>query len=228
MQLFLVVVFAFLSVAVSFQVSTPTVARRGFFSSSVRMMSDDPKPSTPKPSFDLVPLDKTNIENAAAVTGGILGFVLGGPVFGAILAAITNYVSKKDGDSGDALRGVGKTVIESYNFLGSLNTKYSVTDKVGESVGKAVNSIETESEVLEKVKSAYTKTTSKLSELDKEYDLVGKGKEAIVAAATISDAAIDKTIELNEKYDFVSTAKDAASKAVEKAKEATKEVGKTD
>ncbi len=74
--------------------------------------------------FELVPLEKTNIENSVAVTGGILGFVLGGPVIGLILAAVTSYVAKKDNDSGEALRGIGKTVIESYNFINKLNSKF--------------------------------------------------------------------------------------------------------
>ena len=49
-------------------------------------------------------MDKENIENAAAVTGGILGLVLSGPVGALILAALTNYVVKKENDSGEALR----------------------------------------------------------------------------------------------------------------------------
>ena len=40
----------------------------------------------------LVPVDKVNIENAAAVTSGIFGFFLAGPVVALILAAIANYV----------------------------------------------------------------------------------------------------------------------------------------
>ena len=55
---------------------------------------------------NIVPLEKENIENAAAVTGGFLGFVLAGPVAGLVLAALTNYVVKKDNDTGDILRFV--------------------------------------------------------------------------------------------------------------------------
>ena len=49
---------------------------------------------------DLVPIDKTTIENSVAVTGGVLGFVLGGPVVGLIFAAVTNDVSKKENEPG--------------------------------------------------------------------------------------------------------------------------------
>lgn len=148
---------------------------------------------------ELVPIDKVTIENSAAVTSGLVGFVLGGPVFAVILAAITNYVSKKDNESGVALRGVGKTVIESYNFLTKLNSKYEVTDKIGSSLEKAVSSVDTDTDIVEKVKSTYSSTTSKITELNEQYDLVGKGKEVLVATATLSDSAIDKLLELNAK-----------------------------
>ena len=59
----------------------------------------------------LVPVEKANIENAAAVTGGIVGFALGGPVVALILAAVSNYAVKKDNDAGIALRGFGKVVM---------------------------------------------------------------------------------------------------------------------
>ncbi len=71
-------------------VSTPS-------SSSSLFMSDGE-------NANMVPVDKQNVENAAAVTGGILGFVLAGPVAGLVLAAVSNYVVKKDNDSGEALR----------------------------------------------------------------------------------------------------------------------------
>merc|ERR1711916_178178 len=111
------------------------------------------KPAEKKP-VELVPLDKTNIEAAAAVTGGILGLVLTGPVGAVILAALTNYVVKKENESGEALRGLGKTVVESYNFLNKLNSKYELSDKVSKSVGAAVDSAESESETVGEVKKA--------------------------------------------------------------------------
>lgn len=159
-----------------------------------RMMSEEPTDLVP-----LVPVDRPNVESAAAVTGGILGFVLGGPLFAAILAAVTNYVSKKEGESGEALRGVGKTVVESYNFLTKLNAKYDVTGKVTDSVSKAFASVETESEALQTVKSTINTVSSKVSELNAEYDLVSKGKEIVAATASLTDAAIDKVVELNNK-----------------------------
>mmetsp|Transcript_8118 Transcript_8118/g.11422 ORF Transcript_8118/g.11422 Transcript_8118/m.11422 type:complete len:234 (-) Transcript_8118:181-882(-) len=169
----------------------------------------------------VVPVDKNNVESAAAVTGGILGLVLGGPVLAAIFAAVANYVSKKEGESGEALRGLGKTVVESFNFLTKLNVKYNLTGKVTDTVGKAISSVETESEALQKVKGTYETVTSKITELNEEYDLVSKGKEVIASTAALSDVAIDKVLELNQKYDFVALTKKAAVTAVEKLKEQT-------
>ena len=63
-----------------------------------------PSSPSPAPNTNIVPVDKENIENAAAVTGGILGLVLTGPVGAVVLAALTNYVVKKENDSGEALR----------------------------------------------------------------------------------------------------------------------------
>lgn len=211
-------VLLFISVAYGFRVSRPMtnkyagVQRTDIMRRTMSYSNDE----------NLVPLDKVNIENSAAVTGGILGFVLGGPVFALIFAAVSNYVSKKENESGEAIRGVGKTVIESYNFLNKLNTKYSVTDKIGEAAEKAVGSIESDSDIVDKVKTTYSSTTGKFKELDEQYELVSKGKEVLVASATLSDAAIDKLVELNNKYDFVQTTKKAATDAVDKVKDQTK------
>lgn len=168
---------------------------------------EPPKTETPKTpvkskSFELVPLEKGPIESAASVTGAFLGVVLGGPVLAALFAAIANYVSKQENESGEAIRGVGKTVIESYNYLNKLNFKYDVTGKITGSIDEAFSKAAKDSEALQSVKTTVDSTTSKLSELDKEFGLVSKGKEVLVAAGTLSDAALDKFVELNNKVSF--------------------------
>lgn len=152
-----------------------------------------------KAPVELVPVDKTNVENAAAVTGGILGLVLLGPVGALILSAITNYVVKKDNESGEALRGLGKTVVESYNFLTKLNSKYDITGATVNSLGNVVSSIESENDTVQTVKSTVSTTVQKVDELNKEYDFVAKTKQVASAASVLSDTAIDKVVELNAK-----------------------------
>lgn len=198
----ILIFFCIVAVASSYRVFLPNTRLASMRSGLVRPLrmaeetSHHDKDST---VVALVPLEKTNMENAAAVTGGVLGFVLGGPVFALLLAAVTNYATKKENDSGEALRGVGKTVVESYNFLNKLNAKYQLTNKVGSALDNVISSAASDSDSLDGVKKAYKTTVEKLETLNKEYDLVNKGKEVIVAAATLSDAAIEKAIELNEK-----------------------------
>lgn len=182
--------------------------------SSLRMMSED-KPTS------IVPVDKVNIENAAAFTGGILGLVLGGPLGAIAIGALANYLVKKDDEAGEALRGVGKAVVETFNFLTKVNSKYDVTDKVVSTVSSAVSKVEVKDESLEKVKDTVTGTVSKVQELNSEYDLVGKGAELLNQARSVSDKALEKLDELNTKYDFLKVAKTAVAKAVEKVKETT-------
>jgi len=186
----------------------------------VRLASDS---RDSEPRVDLVPVDKTNTVNAAAVTGGLLGFILGGPLFGLAFAAISNYVAKSENESGEALRGFGKAVVESYNFLNKLNSKYNLTTKASDTVGGIISSAASDNEALEKVKTTYSTAVGKLDELNKEYDLVTKGKEVVVAAATLSDAVIDKALELNSKYDLVGSATKVATTAAEKVTEKVKE-----
>ena len=189
----IILLVACVSVASGFGVAPTRFATR-FSRLSPRLFSEEPSSNT-----DLVPLDKTNIENAAAVTGGIVGFALGGPVVALILAAVSNYVSKKDSDAGTALRGFGKSVIESFNFLTTLNKKYDVTGAVSNTVSKAVTSAEGESEGFEKVSKTVNNTISKIKEINAEFDILGKGKQAAIAAAALSDAALEKVEELNAK-----------------------------
>jgi len=175
-------------------------------------MSDDE-------NTNIVPVDKANIENAAAVTGGFLGFVLAGPLAGVILAAFTNYVVKKDNDSGEALRGIGKTVVESYNYLAKMNAKYGISAKAGEAIGKAIDNAAVENESLQTLKETLDTSTKKVSELNKEFDLVGKAKQLTSTAADLSDKAIDAVDEANTKYDFVKVVKDSTNKAIDAVRE---------
>jgi hypothetical protein len=148
---------------------------------------------------ELVPIEKTTIANAAAVTGGIVGLALGGPIIALFLAAVSNYVVKKDNDAGVALRGFGKVVIESYNYLTTVNNKYDLTSKATESLKSTVSKASSENESLDQVTKTLDSTVTKVSEINKEFDLVTKAKQALVAAGTLSDAAFEKVDELNVK-----------------------------
>jgi len=137
-------------------------------------------------------VQKETVENAAAVTGGVVGFALAGPLGALVFAAISNYVSKKDNDAGVALRGFGKTVIESYNFLTTLNSKYDLTGKASATVKDTVTKVVAENESLDQVTKTLDTTVSKVAEINKEFGLVTKASQALVAAGTLTDAAFEK------------------------------------
>ena len=126
-----------------------------------------------------------------------------------------SQVVKKDAEAGDALKGVGKTVIESYNYLTKLNAKYEITDKIASTISSSIPP----SESLDSVK----KVLSTIDEFNKENDLVAKGKQVAASAATITDYALEKIEELNKKYDFIGIAKKNAATVVDKIKQSQRE-----
>lgn len=176
--------------------------------SLTRLYAEEPSKGT-----EMVPIVKENIESVAGITGGILGLILGGPTVALGLAAVSFYVSKKDNEGGEAIRGIGKAVLESFNYVSKINNKFDLTGKVSGAVSEVVDS--SDSEVVVKAK----EVLSKAKEFDSQYGVVAKSKEAISAASKLSDAAFEKVEDLNAKYDFVEVAKKAAAAAAEKAKE---------
>ena len=187
-----IVILVIATVASAFRAAPRYVVR------SARPLFNEPSSRT-----DLVPVEKANIENAAAVSGGIVGFAIGGPALGLILAALANYASKKEGsDYGVALRGFGKTVIESYNFLITLNNKYDATGAASSKLDNFLTSAEIQSEGFGKFTKTVGSVGTKVQEINGEFDLVGKGKQIVIAASTLSDAALEKLEELNAKVSY--------------------------
>lgn len=124
---------------------------------------------------------------------------------------------------GEVVRGVGKVSLDVYNFLLKINGKYDLTDKAGAQLKDQLNKLKAGSsgETIAKVEDALSKATSKFNELDKEYDLVEKGKQALGYAGDLSAKAIDKGIELNAEYKLtdqvVAKVTEASSAAAAKA-----------
>ena len=70
------------------------------FSDSPDSPASSEAPSASKSSGNkevtLAPINDNSIKAAGAVSGGIIGFLLAGPLGGVLLAAISNYVAKKN------------------------------------------------------------------------------------------------------------------------------------
>ena len=198
---------------------------RGVKLARVGALFSEPEPATPEPVSEpvvvsktptaLAPVNEENISNAAGVSSAVFGFLVGGPLFAVLFGTVGVYVSKKDNEVGEGLRGVGKAIVETYNYITKLDNKYDVTGKASSAITSALDS--SDSEAADGLKSA----VSKIREFNEEYDIVGKATSAASATTTLTEAAYEKVEELNSKYDFVETTKKALNTAVEKAREAS-------
>jgi hypothetical protein len=148
-----------------------------------------------------IPIDLQNIQNAAALASGLLGYVYCGPVTALTLAGASKFAAKQNGenDLGHAVRGVGRTVLEAYNFLHRVNNKYGITNTISDSFELTVDAIAEEAPVVDKIKKSYVSAIEKLDKVNREYGILEKGTQAFVGAADLSETAIEKTFELNEK-----------------------------
>jgi hypothetical protein len=200
--------------------------------SVVTFMADEDAAPAPAPAAKaaapsggkLVPIKEETVEFTAGLIGGAAGFIIGGPVLGAIAAAAANYVSKSDNDAGVAVGAISKSAIEVYNYLATLDSKYEVLGKAKNSLENALDKLKAQDNVdpdaIEKVETALASTKEKLAEINDEYDLVGSGMTALGVIGDLVEKTVKKVGELNEEYDLTDKAKNALASAVDKAKEA--------
>jgi len=176
----------------------------------------------------LVAIKEETVEFTAGILGGVVGFAVGGPVLGALGAAATNYIAKSGGEFGDVLSTVSKSAIEVYNSLLKVDEKYEVLTKAQASLESAIVKVKASNPdnvaTIEKLESALASTTSKIKEVNDEYDLVGSGLTALGVIGDLVEKAIIKGTELNSEYELSAKAVDVVKDAVQKGKEATKKI----
>jgi hypothetical protein len=156
------------------------------------------------------------------ILGGIVGFSVGGPWLAAITAAAANYVSKQDMEISQVITAVAKSSIQVYNYLSTLDTKYELLTKAQGSLQDSLTKIKAgdnvNPETVKKVEDALDATSSKIKDLNDEYDLVGSGVSALGVAGDLVERAVVKAGELNSEYKLTDKATDALKSAVDKAK----------
>lgn len=139
-------------------------------------------------------------------------------------AAATNYGAKNDAEVGEVLSAVSSSSIQIYNYLVKLDSKYDVLEKTKASLEAALDKVKDNDsvspETVEKVETALASTTSKLNEINEEYDLVGTGVTALGIVGDLIEKAVVKASELNEEYKLTDKALEALTSGVEKAKDA--------
>jgi hypothetical protein len=175
----------------------------------------------------LVPIKEETVEFTAGILGFTAGFVVGGPVLGAIGSAASNYVSKMDGDVSTVIKAVSKSSIQVFNYLANLDKKYEVVNKAKMSLENSLNKLKAQEtldkEAIAKVESALETTRSKIKEINDEYDLVGGGVTALGVVGDLVEKALKKAAELNEEYKLTEKASASLTGAIDKAKKAASE-----
>ena len=173
----------------------------------------------------LVPIKEETVEFTAGILGGLVGLTLGGPALAAVTAAAANYASKTDAEVGEVVSAVSKTAIEIYNYLAKLDDKYSVLAKAKSSLEDALDKVKSQGnvdpETITKLETALDSTNKKIAEINDEYDLVGAGSTALGVVGDLVEKAVAKASELEKEYSLTDKAKEALSKAVDKAKSAS-------
>jgi len=173
----------------------------------------------------LVPVNEETVEFTAGLVGGAAGFVIGGPVVGAITAAAANYVAKSDLEVTEAVQDVSKAAINVYNYLAELDGKYKLLKNAQTSLENTLEKVkandQVNAETVEKVEEALAKTTAKIDELNQEYDFVGGTTTALGVVGDLVEKAVIKVGELNEQYELSDKALTAMNNAIEKAKAQT-------
>jgi len=180
-------------------------------------------PAAPSsPGGKIVPVNQETVEFTAGIVGGVAGFAIGGPVLGAIFAAAANYASKNEAEVGEVMTAVSKSSIEVYNYLSRVDAKYEVLDNAKKQLETTLEKVKTSGNtdpaVIEKVENALKSTTSKIKEINDEYDLVGAGTTALGVIGDLVERAVKKAGELNEEYKLSERAMESVKSAVEKGK----------
>jgi len=174
----------------------------------------------------LVPIKEETIEFTAGLIGGALGFAVGGPFLGAIVAAAANYASKTDQEVGEVVQAVSKTTIELYNYLATLDAKYELLSNAKASLESSLEKIKkadnVDPETVKKVENALASTTAKIKEINEEYDVVGAGNTALGVIGELVERTVKQAGAINEEYKLTDKAMDALNIAVDKAKTAKK------
>ena len=198
---------------------------------SALFMSDEAEAAPAEPAAPastggkLVPIKEETVEFTAGILGGLVGLTLGGPALAAVTAAAANYASKTDAEVGEVVSAVSKTAIEIYNYLAKLDDKYSVLAKAKSSLEDALDKVKSQGNVdpdtVAKLESALDSTNKKIAEINDEYDLVGASSTALGVVGDLVEKAVAKASELEKEYSLTEKAKEALSKAVDKAKSAS-------
>ena len=174
----------------------------------------------------IIPINSETVEFTSGIIGGAVALALGAsPVFAIVAAAAANYVSKKDdlGEVNELIQAISKASLNTINWFGKLDSKYSILGKLSESLDKSIeqlkNSEGESAETVKKLEETVSKTSRQIQQLADEIDLIEGGKQALGAVGDVLETSIDKAVDANKEYKLTERAAGAAKKAIDKVKE---------
>lgn len=192
-----------------------------------------PKAPLPKTEFTvprelaLVPINEASVQFTAGLIGATAGFLIGGPILSAILAAASNYLSRKDEETSmdtspkKIVDTASQTALLLYNFLAKFEKENKVVDttfKVLEGAVDKVKATEGGSALLG-LESTLGGVAKKVEELNDDYDLVQGAGTVLNSVGDLVEISVDKVVALNEEYQLTDRVSSVVKGTVDKLAE---------
>jgi hypothetical protein len=165
--------------------------------------------------FSIVPINEATVQFTAGILGATAGLLLGGgPLLAGLLAATTNYLSRKDdsakGEAANATSAkkvvdtASQTALLMYNFIANFEKQNKVVDttlRVLEgAVDKAKESDTPAGSTIGAIESTLSDVSKKVEELNDDYDLVGGVRTILSSVGDLVEVSVDKVVQLNDEY----------------------------
>lgn len=163
----------------------------------------------------LVPINEATVQFTAGLLGATAGFLLGGPLLSALLAATSNYLSRKDertaatNNNNEAspkkiVDTASQTALLLYNFLARIEKENNLVDGTFRVLENGVDKLKaTESpaaEVVLQLESTLGNIAKKVEEWNDDYDFVNGAGTVLNSVGDLVEMSVDRVVELNEEY----------------------------
>mmetsp|Transcript_26320 Transcript_26320/g.37719 ORF Transcript_26320/g.37719 Transcript_26320/m.37719 type:complete len:194 (-) Transcript_26320:872-1453(-) len=131
----------------------------------------------------------TNISSAtaAALAGGVIGLLVGGPVLGLVAGIGTGYAATTEGPSGDIARATGDVAVSVGKSAKQINDKHHVTDKAQESIQSAwvkVREVNEKHHLVARISACLRSMGEKVMEYENKSHILENILKGIVSGAT--------------------------------------------
>mmetsp|Transcript_77336 Transcript_77336/g.216173 ORF Transcript_77336/g.216173 Transcript_77336/m.216173 type:complete len:227 (-) Transcript_77336:478-1158(-) len=171
-------------------------------------------------SVALVKVTEENAITTASLLGGTVGLLTGGVWIGAALFAVSSYLSRQeDSDVSKALKGVSSTALEALNFGAYLNDKYAVTSTVSDSFASA---LESNPETKKTIDDAWSGVKDAYTSVDQDVGIKDTLGTILASGSELASQAVDKAVELNNKYKFVDQIGEKISEVIDQVQSSKK------